>query len=143
MVGTEGETFEPRSRVGAVVVALINGDADGAEEAAGQPAQEHDGPVLSAALRLAVRSLFDEDTPAESVAAFVSGIAPDVEVDPAVAEALIRTQLGEDHLLDGVAAQEVSDTTWSMLGYLCERQLGPEESLQLMALAEREVLPTG
>lgn len=134
------EAFVPRSRVGAVVVALLNGDEEAAERAAERPPDEHDSPVLDAAVRLAVRSLFDEDTPPESIAGFVAAMAQDVELDPAVAEALIRTQLGEPGLLDGLPPQEVTDTTWSMLGYLCERQLGPEDSLELMAHAEREVL---
>ncbi|MET7394321.1 hypothetical protein ABZS66_12585 [Dactylosporangium sp. NPDC005572] len=141
-MGTDnGDEWTPRSRVGAVVVALLNGDAEGAERAAGQPPEPHDTPVLDAAIRLAVRSLFDEDTPPEDVAAFVASTAQDVDLDPAAAEALIRTQLGEEGLLDGFPPQVVTDTTWSMLGYLCDRQLGREDSLQLVEQAEETAMP--
>ncbi|GGM06519.1 hypothetical protein ACFFX1_27190 [Dactylosporangium sucinum] len=137
-MGTEnGDEWAPRTRVGAVVVALLNGDAEGAERAAGQPPEPHDTPVLDAAIRLAVRSLFDEDTPPDDIAGFVAAITQDVDVDPAAAEALIRTQLGEEGLLDAFPPHVVTDTTWSMLGYLCERQLGREDSLQLVEQAER------
>ncbi|MEU7874467.1 hypothetical protein [Dactylosporangium sp. NPDC049140] len=141
-MGSEREDgFEPRSRVGAVFVALLEGDEDAAERAAELPPDEHDTPVLAAAIRLAVHSLFDEDTPPESVAEFVATIAQDVEIDPAVGEALLRTQLGEEGLLEPFAPQDVSDATWSMLGYLCEHRLGREDSLELVAHAEREALP--
>jgi hypothetical protein len=134
------ETWTPQSRVGAVVVALLNGDEAAAARAAERPPDDSDSPVLQAAIRLAVRSLFDEDTPPESVAGFVATMTQDVDLEPAVAEALIRTQLGEEHLLDDIPPAEVADATWSLLGYLCERQLGPEDSLQLVAHAEREAL---
>lgn len=134
------EAFVPRSRVGAVVVALLNGDEEAAERAAERPPDEHDSPVLDAAVRLAVRSLFDEDTPAEEVTGFVEAMALDVEVRPAVAEALIRAQLGERELLEQYPAPEVADATWSVLGYLCERRLGAEDSLQLVEYAEAQVL---
>ncbi|MER7276254.1 hypothetical protein ABT369_17530 [Dactylosporangium sp. NPDC000244] len=141
-MGSEQEDgYTPRSRVGAVFVALLAGDEDAAARAAELPPDEHDAPVLRAAIRLAVRSLFDEDTPRDSVAEFVATMAQDVEVDPAVGEALLRTQLGEEGLLEPYSEQDVSDATWSMLGYLCERRLGPEDSLELVAQAEREALP--
>ncbi|UWP79570.1 hypothetical protein [Dactylosporangium fulvum] len=140
-MGIENEdAWVPRSRVGAVVVALLNNDEEAAERAAELPPEQHDSSVLEAAIRLAVRSLFDEDTPPESIAGFVSAMAQDVEIDPAAAEALIRTQLGEDDLLEGFPPEHVTDTTWSMLGYLCERQLGREDSLELVAHAEQAVL---
>jgi hypothetical protein len=140
-MGSEREDgFEPRSRVGAVFVALLEGDEEAAERAAELPPDEHDTPVLAAAIRLAVRSLFDEDTPPEAVAEFVAAMVQDVEIDPAVGEALLRTQLGEEGLLEPFPAQDVSDATWSMLGYLCERRLGREDSLELVAHAEREAL---
>ncbi|MFB9451648.1 hypothetical protein Dvina_20835 [Dactylosporangium vinaceum] len=138
----EGEhEFEPRSRVGTVFVALLSGDEKAAGAAAEQPPEEHDGEVLAAAIRLAVRSLFDEDTPPEAVAEFVAAMRRDVEVNPAVAEALVRTQLGEEGLLADFGPQDVSDATWSMLGYLCEHRIGREDSLELVELAEREALP--
>jgi hypothetical protein len=74
------------------------------------------------------------------VADFVSAMARDVELDQDIAAALIRAQLGQEDRLETFAPQEVTDTTWSMLGYLCERQLGREGSLELMAQAEDEVL---
>src|SRR3569833_1282579 len=142
-MGTD-QDFVPRSRVGAVVVALMKGDEAAAGEAAERPPDEHDQAVLDAAIRLAVQSLFDEDAPAESVTEFVAGMALEVERDPAVAEALIRKNSGgADGLLGELPEEQVVDATWSMLGYLCERQLGPEESLQLVAAAEEEVLPEG
>ncbi|WP_433061465.1 hypothetical protein [Dactylosporangium sp. CS-033363] len=141
-MGSEREDgYVPRSRVGTVFVALLAGDEDAAARAAEAPPDEHDTPVLAAAIRLAVRSLFDEDTPPEAIADFVATMAQDVEIDPAVAEALLRTQLGEEGLVDGFGQQDVSDATWTMLGYLCERRLGPEDSLELVELAERETLP--
>lgn len=140
-MGTADEdSWLPRSRVGAVVLALLNQDEEAAEKAAAQPPDHNESPVLEAAIRLAVLSLFDEDTPAEPVGQFVSEMARDVEVDQAVAVALIRAQLGGQEALAEFPAQEVTDTTWSMLGYLCERQLGREGSLELMAQAEAEVL---
>src|SRR4029453_13052942 len=108
-------------------------DEAAAEKAAEQERDDHELPVLNAAIRLAVRSLFDEDAEAEQIAAYVATMAGAVEIDQDVAVALIRTQLGEQDLLDGFAAQDVTDTTWSMLGYLCEQQLGRDESLELMA----------
>ncbi|WP_432988293.1 hypothetical protein [Dactylosporangium sp. CA-233914] len=141
MGSEQGEGWQPRSRVGAVVVALLNGDEDAAGRAAEMPAQEHDAPVLEAALGLAVRSLFDEDTPGDDIAGFVEGMRQDVEVDPAVAEALIRSQLGAEGVLEAFPPQAVYDTTWSLLGYLCERRLGAEDSLQLIESAEELVLP--
>ncbi|MFI5914065.1 hypothetical protein [Dactylosporangium sp. NPDC051541] len=142
-MGAEGENsgFEPRSRVGSVFVALLSGDEAAAAEAAELPPDEHDDEVLAAAIRLAVRSLFDEDTPPDAVADFVAAMGRDVEVKPDVAEALVRTQLGEEGLLDGYGPQDVSDATWSMLGYLCEHRIGREDSLELVELAEREALP--
>jgi hypothetical protein len=141
MGSEQGGTWEPRSRVGAVVVALVRGDQDAAERAAGRPPDEQDPQVLGAAIELAVRSLFDEGTEPEQIAEFVAAMRQDVEVDPAVAEALIRAQLGEPSLLEAFPAQAVSDATWSTLGYLCERQLGPEDSEQLVASAEDRALP--
>jgi hypothetical protein len=37
----------------------------------------------------------------------------------------------------------VIDTTWSVFGYLCEQRLGREDSLELIAQAERETLEGG
>ncbi|MEV6932359.1 hypothetical protein AB0M46_48800 [Dactylosporangium sp. NPDC051485] len=142
MASEQEEARAPRTRVGAVVVALLNGDEAAAARAAEQPPEEHDTPVLQAAIALAVRSLFDEDTPSEEITGFVAGMAQDVEVDPAAAEALIRAQLGEGHLLEAFPPEAVADATWSTLGYLCERRLGPEDSLELVEQAERQVLPT-
>ncbi|MGI5241626.1 hypothetical protein [Dactylosporangium sp. CA-139066] len=141
MGSEQGATWEPRSRVGAVVVALVRGDQDAAERAAERPPDEQDPRVLDAAIELAVRSLFDEDTEPGQVAEFVATMRQDVEVDPAVAEALIRAQLGEPALLEAFPPQAVNDTTWSTLGYLCERRLGPEDSEQLVASAEERALP--
>jgi hypothetical protein len=140
-MGTDNDdSWLPRSRVGAVVVALLNRDEDAAEKAAEQPRDDNESPVLAAAIRLAVRSLFDEDTPADDIATYVSTMARDVELNQDIAEALIRAQLGAEHVLDAFPPQEVTDTTWSMLGYLCEQQLGREGSLELMAQAEDEAL---
>lgn len=149
-MGTDdGDSWQPRSRVGALVVALLNGDEAAAEQVAeesteGEPATEEaqddkESPVLAAAIRLAVRSLFDEDTTAESMDEYVATMSREVGVNADIAEALIRTQLGEKDLLDGFPPQDVIDTTWSVLGYLCERQLGRDDSLLLMAQAEEEV----
>jgi hypothetical protein len=141
-MGSEQEDgFVARSRVGAVFVALLRGDETAAEQAAERPPDEHDTPVLAAAISLAVRSLFDEDTPPEAIAEFVAATARDIELDPAVGEALLRTQLGVEGLLDAFTPQQISDATWSLLGYLCERRLGLEDSLELVAHAEREALP--
>jgi hypothetical protein len=140
-MGTD-QDFVPRSRVGAVVVALLKGDEAAAGEAAERPPDEHDQAVLDAAVRLAVQSLFDADASPESVTEFVTGMTQDIELDPAVAEALIRKNSGgEDGLLAELSEEQVVDATWSLLGYLCERQLGPEDSLQLVAVAEEEALP--
>jgi len=138
-MGTDnGDSWKPRSRVGAVVVALINGDQEAAEQAAEEPQDDKESPVLAAAIRLAVRSLFDEDTPDSSMAEYVSTMAGEIGINPNIAEALIRTQLGEDDLLEAFPPQDVIDTTWSLLGYLCERQLGRDDSIHLMAQAENE-----
>jgi hypothetical protein len=147
-MGTDdGDSWQPRSRVGALVVALLNGDEAAAEQVAeepgddgGMPSDDRESPVLAAAIRLAVRSLFDEDTTAASMDEFVSSMARELTVNPDIAEALILTQLGEENLLDRFPAQDVIDTTWSVLGYLCERQLGRDDSLLLMAQAEAEAL---
>jgi hypothetical protein len=153
-MGTDnGDSWQPRSRVGALVVALINGDeaaaaqvaeepqdTSDAERVAEEPQDDKESPVLAAAIRLAVRSLFDEDTTAESMDEYLSTMARDVGVNPDIAQALIRTQLGDEHLLDAFPPQDVIDTTWSVLGYLCERQLGRDDSLLLMAQAEEEAL---
>jgi len=104
MGSEQGGTWEPRSRVGAVVVALVRGDQAAAERAAERPPDEHDPEVLSAAIRLAVHSLFDEDTEPDGIAEFVAAMGQDVEVDRAVAVALIRAQLGEPQLLDAFPA---------------------------------------
>lgn len=121
-----------------MVVALINGDQEAAEQAAEEPQDDKESPVLAAAIRLAVRSLFDEDTPDSSMAEYVSTMAGEIGINPNIAEALIRTQLGEDDLLEAFPPQDVIDTTWSLLGYLCERQLGRDDSIHLMAQAENE-----
>jgi hypothetical protein len=151
----EVDSWQPRSRVGAVVVALLVGDQDAAEQVADesqdtaeQPADEPQDDkeplVLAAAIRLAVRSLFDEDTPVDAIADDVALMARDVEVDQKAAVALIRAQLGpedlQEHLLDAFPPQVVIDTTWSVFGYLCEQRLGREDSLELIAQAERETL---
>jgi hypothetical protein len=140
MGSEQGDAWAPQSRVGAVVVALVQGDQAAAERAAGLPPDERDPSVLRAAIRLAVRSLFDEDTGPEQIAEFVAAMREDVELDPAVAAALIRAQRGEPELLEAFAPQSVDDTTWSTLGYLCERRLGPEDSLQLVEYAEQQAL---
>ncbi len=142
---TEGDAgWEPRSRVGAVVAALLVGDEDAAEQVAEEPRDDRDPLVLAAAIRLAVRSLFDEDTPPEAIAEAVAVMARDVEVDQDAAVALIQAQLGpQDPQTDPLAAfppQVVIDTTWSVFGYLCEQRLGREDSLELIAQAERETL---
>ena len=143
--GAEGDAgWEPQSRVGAVVAALLVGDQDAAEQVAEEPRDDKDPLVLAAAIRLAVRSLFDEDTPPEAIAEAVAVMARDVEVDQDAAVALIQAQLGpEDPPADPLAAfppQVVIDTTWSVFGYLCEQRLGREDSLELIAQAEREIL---
>ncbi len=136
----EVDSWQPRSRVGAVVAALLVGDQDAAEQVAEEPEDEKEPLVLAAAIRLAVRSLFDEDTPPDAIADYVAVMARDVEVDQDAAVALIRAQLGEEPLLEGFAPQVVIDTTWSVFGYLCEQRLGREDSLELIAQAERETL---
>ncbi|MFC5008104.1 hypothetical protein ACFPIJ_61115 [Dactylosporangium cerinum] len=155
-VGTgEHDDWQPRSRVGAVVAALLVGDQDAAEQVAAEPQDEPeqaaDEPqddkeplVLAAAIRLAVRSLFDEDTPAEAIAEDVALMARDVEVDQEAAVAVIRAHLGPDDALERLLTpfppQVVIDTTWTVFGYLCEQRLGREDSLELIAQAERETL---
>ena len=140
-----GDGWQPRSRVGAVVAALLNGDHDAAEQVADEP-QEHDThagkdpEVLAAAIRLAVCSLFDEDTPPDAIADYVAVMARDVEVDQDAAVALIRAQLGHGDEIGAFPEQVVIDTTWSVFGYLCERRLGREDSLELIAQAEAETL---
>ncbi|MFF5233043.1 hypothetical protein [Dactylosporangium sp. NPDC000521] len=140
-----GDGWQPRSRVGAVVAALLNGDHDAAEQVADEP-QEHDKradkdpEVLAAAIRLAVCSLFDEDTPPDAIADYVAVMARDVEVDQDAAVALIRAQLGHGDEIGAFPEQVVIDTTWSVFGYLCERRLGREDSLELIAQAEAETL---
>lgn len=136
----EVESWQPRSRVGAVVAALLAGDQDAAEQVADEPQDDKEPLVLAAAIRLAVRSLFDEDTPPDAIAEYVAVMARDVEVDQDAAVALIRAQLGEEPLLEAFPPQVVIDTTWSVFGYLCEQRLGREDSLELMAQAERETL---
>lgn len=139
--GADGDGWRPRSRVGAVVVALLAGDQDAAEQVADEPeASEKEPQVLAAAIRLAVQSLFDEDTPPDAIAGSVAEMARDVEVDQDAAVALIRAQLGEEHLLEAFPDQVVIDTTWSVFGYLCEQRLGREDSLELIAQAEAETL---
>jgi hypothetical protein len=139
--GTDGnDGWQPRSRVGAVVAALLVGDQDAAEQVAHEPQDDKEPLVLAAAIRLAVRSLFDEDTPPDAIADYVAVMARDVEVDQDAAVALIRAQLGEEHLLEAFPPQEVIDTTWSVFGYLCEQRLGRDDSLELIAQAERETL---
>jgi hypothetical protein len=138
--GGAGE-WQPRSRVGAVVAALIVGDQDAAEQVADEPrADEKEPQVLAAAIRLAVRSLFDEETPTEEIADYVAVMARDVEVDQDAAVALIRAQLGSPEPLEAFPEQVVIDTTWSVFGYLCEQRLGREDSLELIAQAEAETL---
>ncbi|MEV0560617.1 hypothetical protein [Dactylosporangium sp. NPDC050588] len=141
----DGDGWQPRSRVGAVVAALLNGDHDAAEQVADE-SQEHDRhadkdpEVLAAAIRLAVCSLFDEDTPPGAIADYVAVMARDVEVDQDAAVALIRAQLGHEDELAAFPEQVVIDTTWSVFGYLCEQRLGREDSLELIAQAEAETL---
>lgn len=132
--------WRPRSRVGAVVAALLVGDHEAAEQVAPEPEDDKEPQVLAAAIRLAVRSLFDADTPPEAIADVVADMARDIEVDQDIAVAVIRAHLGEMHLLTVFPPQEVIDTTWSVFGYLCEQRLGREDSLELMAQAEREIL---
>jgi hypothetical protein len=148
-VGDELETggaedWQPRSRVGAVVAALLVGDQDAAEQVADEPQDDKEPLVLAAAIRLAVRSLFDEDTPPDAIAEYVAVMARDVEVDQDTAAAVIRAQLvpedQQEQLLAQFPPQEVIDTTWSVFGYLCEQRLGREDSLELIAQAERETL---
>jgi hypothetical protein len=147
----ELDSWQPRSRVGAVVVALLVGDQDAAEqvaaepqdapeEAADEPQDDKEPLVLAAAIRLAVRSLFDEDTPADAIAEDVALMARDVEVDQDAAVALIQAQLGREEPLEAFPPQVVIDTTWTVFGYLCEQRLGREDSLELIAQAERETL---
>jgi hypothetical protein len=151
----ELDGWQPRSRVGAVVVALLVGDqdaaeqvadeaADGAEQAADEPQDDKEPMVLAAAIRLAVRSLFDEDTPTEAIAEDVAVMARDIEVDQDAAVALIRAHLGPEdqraQVLSAFPPQVMIDTTWSVFGYLCEQRLGREDSLELIAQAERETL---
>ncbi|MGI5185717.1 hypothetical protein ACQEVZ_56675 [Dactylosporangium sp. CA-152071] len=141
----DGDGWQPRSRVGAVVAALLNGDHDAAEQVADE-SQEHDRhadkdpEVLAAAIRLAVCSLFDEDTPPDAIADYVVVMARDVEVDQDAAVALIRAQLGHEDEIRAFPEQVVIDTTWSVFGYLCEQRLGREDSLELIAQAEAETL---
>ncbi|GAA3194300.1 hypothetical protein ACFO1B_03620 [Dactylosporangium siamense] len=143
--------WRPRSRVGAVVAALLVGDQDAAEQVAAEPEPAADEPqddrepqVLAAAIRLAVRSLFDDDTPAEAIAEDVALMARDVEVDQDAAVAVIQAHLGPDDALERLLTpfppQVVIDTTWTVFGYLCEQRLGREDSLELIAQAERETL---
>jgi hypothetical protein len=144
-VGTdEVEGWQPRSRVGAVVVALLVGDQDAAEQVVEEPQDDKEPLVLAAAIRLAVRSLFDEDTPPDAIAEDVAAMARDIEVDQDAAVALIRTQLTpegqQEDLLEPFPPQVVIDTTWSVFGYLCEQRLGREDSMELIAQAERETL---
>ncbi|MEV4517731.1 hypothetical protein AB0K00_53330 [Dactylosporangium sp. NPDC049525] len=140
----ELDGWQPRSRVGAVVAALLVGDQDAAEQVADEPQDDKEPLVLAAAIRLAVRSLFDEDTPADAIADDVALMARDVEVDQDAAVAVIRAHLGPDEqkaeLLSAFPPQVVIDTTWSVFGYLCEQRLGREDSLELIAQAERETL---
>lgn len=147
---TDGDGWQPRSRVGAVVAALLAGDQDAAEQvvdetpddAADEPQGDKEPLVLAAAIRLAVRSLFDEDTPPDAIADYVAVMARDVEVDQDAAVAVIRAQLSDDDegLVEQFAPQVVIDTTWSVFGYLCEQRLGREDSLELIAQAEAETL---